>query len=294
MSTASHRTGITAGWLIGGLTSILLVAALVLDVARARISSSCIRSAGALTWLGALLTTRMPEHPISWGFAATGLLWSVGSLAFAYAFEALVAHPGLLPGGHVASWIDNWIWLPGLVLPMSLLLLVVPDGRLLSLRWRLAVVALVGGTALASAGLSGSPTFELGSTQTIENPLALDPGVWHVAAWSGSLVLSARSLRRSRLCPALPPLARRGTPAAPLGRRQPRLRGLSRRDRSVHLGRFPRVRPLLDRAARASRRHRGRGAQVPAVRARPRRQPRLRLRGDDDCRGRRATCSSSA
>jgi signal transduction histidine kinase len=191
MSTASHRTGITAGWLIGGLTSVLLVAALVLDVRTSSYQQLLyLASAGALTWLGALLTTRMPEHPISWGFAATGLLWSVGSLAFAYAFEALVAHPGLLPGGHVASWIDNWIWLPSLVLPMSLLLLFVPDGRLLSLRWRLAVVALVGGTALASAGLSGSPTFELGSTQTIENPLALDPGVWHVAAVVGFALLS--------------------------------------------------------------------------------------------------------
>lgn len=191
MSTASHRTGITAGWLIGGLTSVLLVAALVLDVRTGSYQQLLyLASAGALTCLGALLTTRMPEHPISWGFAATGLLWSVGSLAFAYAFEALVAHPGSLPAGWVAAWVDNWSWLPGLVLPMSLLLLVVPDGRLLSRRWRLAVVAVAGGTALASAGLSGSSTFELGSTETIENPLALDPGVWHVAAVVGFALVS--------------------------------------------------------------------------------------------------------
>ena len=63
----------------------------------------------------------------------------------------------------MAAWIDNWFWLPGLVLPMCLLLLVAPDGRLLFPAWRPALVAVFGGTALASAGLSGSSTFELGA-----------------------------------------------------------------------------------------------------------------------------------
>ncbi len=190
VSTASHRTGITAGWLLGGLTSVLLVAALVLDVRTGSYQQLLyLPSVVALICLGALLTTRMPEHPISWGFAATGLLWAIAHFAHAYAVETLVAHPGSLPGGRLAAWLDNWIWLPSLI-PMSLLLLVVPDGRLLSSRWRLAVVALVGGTALASAGLSGAPTFELGSTETIENPLALDPAIWHLAVAVGFALLS--------------------------------------------------------------------------------------------------------
>ena len=191
MSTASHRTGITAGWLIGGLTSVLLIAALVLDVRTGSYQQLLyLAIAGALTCLGALLTTRMPEHPISWGFARQRSFGRSAAVRTPTRFEALVAHPGSLPGGRLAAWVDNWFWLPGLVLPMSLLLLVVPDGRLLSLRWRLAVVAVVGGTALASAGLSGSPTFELGSAEPIENPLALDPGVWHVAAVVGFALLS--------------------------------------------------------------------------------------------------------
>jgi signal transduction histidine kinase len=190
-STAAHRAGSNAGWLVGGLTTVLLVGALVLDVRTGSYQQLLyLAIGGALTCLGVLLTTRMPEHPISWGFAATGFLWAVGSYAYAYAIEALVAHPGSLPGGRVAAWVDNWCWLPSLVLPMSLLLLVAPDGRLLSARWRLAVVAVVGGTALASAGLSGSPTFELGSAEPVENPLALDPAVWHLAAVVGFTLVS--------------------------------------------------------------------------------------------------------
>ena len=144
-----------------------------------------------MTCLGVLLTTRKPEHPISWGFAATGLLWAVGAGAYAYAIAALVANPQSLPAGRAAAWVDSWCWLPGLVLPMGLLLLVVPDGRLLSPRWRPVVAALVAGSVLGSLGLSGSPTFDLGSTEPIDNPLAFDTTVWHVAATLGYALVAA-------------------------------------------------------------------------------------------------------
>ena len=138
-----------------------------------------------MTCLGVLLTTRKPEHPISWGFAATGFLWAVGAGAYAYAIAALVANPQSLPAGRAAAWVDSWCWLPSLVLPMGLLLLVVPDGRLRSPRWRPVVAALVAGSVLGSLGLSGAPTFDLGSNEPIENPLAFDTTAWHVAATLG-------------------------------------------------------------------------------------------------------------
>ena len=145
---------------------------------------------GALALGGVLLTTRKPEQPISWGFAGTALLWVIGACAYAYAVDALVDGPGRLPGGSVAAWIDNWFWLPALVLPMCLLLLVAPDGRLLSPAWRPALVAVLGGTALASVGLSGSSTFELGSGRPIDNPLALDTTVAHIVTATGFAVVA--------------------------------------------------------------------------------------------------------
>ena len=144
---------------------------------------------GVLTLIGALLTTRKPEQPISWGFAGTALLWAVAAFAYAYAYQALVADPGSLPGGLAAAWLDNWLWLPSLVLPVSLLLLVVPDGRLLSRRWRPVVAAVLGGTALASVGVAGSATFELGA-EPIDNPLALGTTAMHLAAAIGFAVVA--------------------------------------------------------------------------------------------------------
>jgi signal transduction histidine kinase len=176
---------------LASLTSVLLLAALVLDLHTGSYRQLLyLVIAEALALVGAVLTTRKPEQPISWGFATTALLWAIGSGAYAYAVEALVADPGSLPGGLAAAWLDNWFWLPALVLPISLLLLVVPDGRLLSPSWRPVLLAVIGGTALASAGISGSSTFELGSGQPIDNPLALDARATHLAAAIGFAVVA--------------------------------------------------------------------------------------------------------
>jgi signal transduction histidine kinase len=170
---------------------LLVVTALVLDLHTGSYRQLLyLVIAEAVALLGVLLTTRKPEHRIAWGFAATALLWALGSGVYAYAVEALVEDPGSLPGGLAAAWIDSWFWLPGL-LPMTLLLLVVPDGRLLSPRWRLALGALVGGTVLAAVAFSGSSTFELGSSEPIDNPLALSSPTIAVAAAIGFPLLAA-------------------------------------------------------------------------------------------------------
>jgi len=189
-SSPAHRAGSRTAWLLAGLTSVLLLAALALDL---RTGSDrqllYLTITAALTLLGALLSTHKPEQPISWGFAVTALLWAVGAVAYAYAVEALVTDPGALPGGLGAAWLDNWFWLPTLVLPIGLLLLLAPDGRLLSPRWRAALVALLGGTALASAGLSGSSTFDLAG-ESIHNSLAADATATHIASAIGFAVLA--------------------------------------------------------------------------------------------------------
>ena len=181
------------GWALAGLASALLLIALGLDLHTGSYRQlNFLLSTAALAGIGFVLTTRKPEQAISWGFAVTAVGWALGGVAYAYATEALVAEPGSLPGGLAAAWLDNWLWLPGLALPMSLLLLVVPDGRLLSPRWRPVVVAVVAGVVLASVGVSGSSTFELGSSEPIDNPLALGTTTRDITAVAGfALVIAA-------------------------------------------------------------------------------------------------------
>jgi two-component system, NarL family, sensor kinase len=178
------------GWGVSALSSAVLVAALALDLEASSYKTLAYLGANAvLALLGALLTTRMPEHPISWVLAITALWGSVGGLVYAYAVEALVAAPGSLPGGLVAAWLDNWWWLPAFALPLSTLLLLMPNGRLASPRWRAVPVVVVVGTVLGTVAVSTSPTFDLGDAPSIENPLARAGGTAVAAAGIVGVVL---------------------------------------------------------------------------------------------------------
>ena len=161
------------GWAIFAVTCTVFVAALALDVANGTVKQVLYLGVNVVVALiGVLLTTRRPEHRISWVLAIMGLWGMVGGLCYAYAVEALVANPGSLRGGLVAAWFDNWWWLPGLAVPLSALLLLMPDGHLASRRWWPVAAAVAVGTVLGSAAVSASPTFDLGGSTPIENPFA--------------------------------------------------------------------------------------------------------------------------
>lgn len=176
VSTARpRRRRVRLGRGVFALTSTAVAAALALDVQSGSYKNLLFLGVNVvLALIGLLLTTRRPEHPISWVLAITAAWGSIGGLVNAYAIEALVADPGSVPGGLAAAWFDNWWWLPGLALPLGALLLLMPDGHLASRRWWPVPAAVAAGTVLASVAVAASPTFELGAAEPIENPLALD------------------------------------------------------------------------------------------------------------------------
>ncbi|MCY7302056.1 MAG: hypothetical protein LH654_03290, partial [Thermoleophilia bacterium] len=176
-----------------GAASLLCIAASTLSVQNGRYGSLIyIAAAEAVALIGFLLTTRRPANPVSWVLAASGLWWAMFTFFAAYAVTALVEAPGSLPAGRAAAWIANWGWLPGLFVPLCAMLLLVPDGRLISRRWMPAIAAMAAGTLLGSFAASVSPTFDLGSEVSIENPLAFDsPIVVGAGAAAAVLLLSA-------------------------------------------------------------------------------------------------------
>ena len=171
VSTVRSRRGrAKLGRGVFALTSAVVVAALVLDVQSGSYKTlSYLGVNVVLAVIGLLLTTRRPQHRISWVLAITAFWGTTGCLMYAYAVNALVADPGSLPGGLVAAWFDNWWWLPGLALPLSALLLLMPDGHLTSTRWRPVPAAVAVGTVLGSIAVSTSPTFDLQTAPPIEN-----------------------------------------------------------------------------------------------------------------------------
>jgi hypothetical protein len=119
---------------------------------------------------GAIISSRQPGNTVGCIFLAIGLLLGLLFAANAYAVLGIdsggIPH---LPGSAFAAWIGSWIFIPTTFgLPMFLLLLF-PDGRFLSKRWRLAGLALGIILMLAVA----STAFEPGRIYPgIANPLA--------------------------------------------------------------------------------------------------------------------------
>jgi signal transduction histidine kinase len=191
VSTARpRRRRVRLGQGLFALTSTVVVAALALHAQSGSFKNVLYLGVNVvLALIGLLLTTRRPEHPISWVLAITAVWGSVGGLAYAYAVEALVADPGSLPGGLAAAWLDSWWWLPGLALPLSALLILMPDGHLASRRWWPVPAAVTAGTVLGSVAVAASPTFELGAAEPIENPLALDSPAVIAAGVVGAILV---------------------------------------------------------------------------------------------------------
>ena len=122
--------------------------------------------------VGALVASRRPENPIGWICLAIGTLWMLGNVASAYGVYGLVARPGSVPFPAEVGSLGEWLWVPAIGLLGTYLILLFPDGRLPSRRWR--PVAWLSGAAIvvasAGAGLVPEPLPDLGG---IQNPSGL-------------------------------------------------------------------------------------------------------------------------
>jgi hypothetical protein len=90
----------------------------------------------AFPLVGAVVAARRPHNPLGWIFCAIGVLYGLTVTGEAYGIYTLRTAPGSLPGGGLMSWLGNWAWAPALGLLMTFALLLFPDGRLPSRRWR--------------------------------------------------------------------------------------------------------------------------------------------------------------
>jgi hypothetical protein len=126
-------------WALTALSALLLVLAVVLlalnrDLGFRALSAHLLLVPG-FGVVGLVLAVRRPGHAIGWLFVGMGLVAAVHAFAFEYAMRGLVTAPGSLPAASWMAWLASWTFL--LNLPaLALLLLLFPDGRVPSPRWR--------------------------------------------------------------------------------------------------------------------------------------------------------------
>jgi MFS family permease len=137
----SSRAVARLAWLLCGASLTLGLFGVALESLNGlRITDSSVVGIGllAITFplVGAVVAARRPRNPLGWIFCAIGISYGLTVTGEAYALYTLGTAPGSLPGGGLMSWLGNWAWAPGLGLLMTFALLLFPDGRLPSRRWR--------------------------------------------------------------------------------------------------------------------------------------------------------------
>jgi signal transduction histidine kinase len=121
--------------------------------------------------VGALIASRLPTNPIGWIFCGVGLLYVAQRFTGAYADYALVENFAL-PWGEYVAWFSTWVGFAGPALTVAFLMLLFPEGRLLSRQWRIVAWAAIFGAAAAALGDAFMPG-PLRTHYYVENPFGM-------------------------------------------------------------------------------------------------------------------------
>jgi hypothetical protein len=128
----------------------------------------------AFSTVGALIGSRRPENPIGWLFCSGAFAWILGELALEYGVYALITAPGTLPVGVWAAWFGGWARGMGWFLIVAFLLLLFPNGRLPSPRWRPVLWGAVGYVGFFTVVIWLSPVSNDTRLAFVRNPLRLE------------------------------------------------------------------------------------------------------------------------
>lgn len=126
--------------------------------------------------VGAVVVARRPSNLVGRVLLAAGLIAGFQSLYTEYAVAAYLGPQGpqALPLASIAAWLLSWAWLPFVFLAGPMLLLVFPDGHLLSPRWRIVLVAVAVDAALFAA-LAAFRSGPLENFAVLQNPFGVLP-----------------------------------------------------------------------------------------------------------------------
>jgi hypothetical protein len=209
----SRRTAAWFAWSLVALSVVLVLGGDYLSVAtrsvvrgspydsEAFLASALYNLATLLPFsvVGAFVASRQPRNVIGWIFCSIGLVVGLDTLAKGYAEFWLESGSGTRSLAETAAWFSSWAWIPLVLVPTSLLLLLFPDGTPPSPRWRpvvwcagLGITGFAAGTALEVGPLEDMP--QITNPYGVDSPVIGIVGVTGAIVAGSSMVASAVSL----------------------------------------------------------------------------------------------------
>jgi hypothetical protein len=136
---------------------------------------------------------------VGWLFVALGLAAALQACSGAYGERVMLVGPGVLPAGWLANGLGAFLW-PVNYLLFGLVLLLFPDGRLPSRRWRPVARLIVGSWCLSIVVNMLGPSEEhpRGLRVLAQPALQLLINLVNIAAVIGLVVMMAAPFLRFR------------------------------------------------------------------------------------------------
>ena len=126
----------------------------------------------SLSAVGAAIAFRQPANAIGWVCLGIGLVLVLSFAAEPYGSYGRTTGSAPLPGADFFTWLQNWTWIPAIGTIGTFLLLLFPDGRLPSPRWRALAWLSAAVIVLASLSEAFRPG-ELANAPAVENPYGI-------------------------------------------------------------------------------------------------------------------------
>ncbi len=173
----SARATTRLAWGLAGVVFVLMVSATVVSA----MGGNGAHSTGFFIWaiaivfaaVGVMIAVRQPGNAIGWLFLVAAVGAGLGALSSSYADNWVDARTGPALLGKTAAWYGDLSWMPFILVPATFLLLLFPDGRLLSRRWRL--VAWCAGVGIAANFVGeGLHAGRISDYPQIRNPYGVD------------------------------------------------------------------------------------------------------------------------
>jgi signal transduction histidine kinase len=173
----TQRTAARVAWSAWGIALALAAVAMTITAVD-RPGSQAVENAlfvaifMAMGAVGAVIVRQHHRNAVGWILLAVAACAGLAFFAGEYGHHAVVVDPGSLPGAAWAWWLADFMWIGILAFPTTFLLLLFPDGRVPSPRWRPFLWTLTAFVGVVVVVFALDPTSYAGGL--ISNPIGVE------------------------------------------------------------------------------------------------------------------------